>query len=178
MLKQTTYLHPMTRFTFTMLSMLTLAGVAVLQGCTKYDPFVGYAYDCECGSIQWDGRETGMRLAEAESLGGNVWRYHIVTDIRNEQELESQSEPRDLALTLTTNFDGSFLSLAIDEQDTALVVQQIDAPGVVIPWEITSANLQLQAADSTHNMTINSIVLAGTEGSVELKGNVDLAIND
>ena len=119
-----------------------------------------------------------MRLAEAEWLGADVWRYHIVTDIRDEQELESQSEPRDLALTLTTNFDGSFLSLAIDEQDTALFVQQIDAPGVVIPWEVTSANLQLEAADSTHSMIINSIVLEGTEGSVELKGNVDLSIND
>ena len=178
MLKQTTYLHPMTRFTLTLMSMLTLAGLAALQGCTKYDPFVGYAYDCECGSLQWDGRETGMRLAEAEWLGADVWRYHIVTDIRDEQELESQSEPRDLALTLTTNFDGSFLSLAIDEQDTALFVQQIDAPGVVIPWEVTSANLQLEAADSTHSMMINSIVLEGTEGSVELKGNVDLSIND
>ena len=178
MLKQTTYLHPMTRFTLTLMSMLTLAGLAALQGCTKYDPFVGYAYDCECGSLQWDGRETEMRLAEAEWLSVNVWRYHIVTDIRDEQELGSQSEPRDLALTLTTNFDGSFLSLAIDEQDTALLVRQIDAPGVVIPWEVTSANLQLEAADSTHSMIINSIVLEGTEGSVELKGTVTLAVNN
>lgn len=151
---------------------------ALAVGCTKYDPFIGYAYDCECGNLELNGRETGLRLAEAELLEDGLWRYHIVTDVRDEQELEDRADPRDLSLTLTTEFNGSFTSLVIDAQDTLLQAQQVDAPSAIVPWTVVSANLQLEGDTGRHTMRINSIILEGAPGEAALTGTVTLSVND
>ena len=107
-----------------------------------------------------------------------LWRYHIVTDVRDEQELEDRADPRDLSLTLTTEFNGSFTSLVIDAQDTLLQAQQVDAPSAIVPWTVVSANLQLEGDTGRHTMRINSIVLEGAPGEAALTGTVTLSVND
>ena len=44
----------------------------VVSGCTKYAPYEGETFECECGMLEWDGRELGMRMAEVESLSNTV----------------------------------------------------------------------------------------------------------
>ena len=99
-----------------------------LSGCTKYDPYTGEAFDCNCGNLTWDNRELNMRMAEVEDLGDNVYRYHIIADMREPFEIEEHSEPRDIVLTLTTELLGPTTTIGLAAGEDDLVLQQIDSP--------------------------------------------------
>lgn len=126
-------------------------------GCTKYDPYVGESYDCECGTLTWSGRELGMRMAEVESLDETTYRYHVIADLRNEEERASRMEPRDVVLTLTTELNGATTSLSFDAGDAAFDVQEVDSPGTGIPWSMEGADLAINVSGETHIMTLTSL---------------------
>ncbi|MGB1573949.1 MAG: hypothetical protein ACPG85_06680, partial [Flavobacteriales bacterium] len=63
-------------------------------GCTRYDPYEGETFDCECGNLNWGGRELNLRMAEVEALDSVQFRYHIVADLRQEEAIVAREEPR------------------------------------------------------------------------------------
>ncbi len=156
------------------LSLLAMSALATLlfQGCTRFAPFEGYAYDCECGTMTWDGRELGMRMAEAEPLNADstLWRYHVIADLRDAEELEARAEPRDIVLTVTAAFGGTPATLAFDEGDAGFTLKEVDSPAGSVNWTMGGANLDLSADGAGHTMVLNSLVATRGQQQLEVSG--------
>ena len=129
-----------------------------LSGCTKYDPYTGEAFDCNCGNLTWDNRELNMRMAEVEDLGDNVYRNHIIADMREPFEIEEHSEPRVIVLTLTTELLGPTTTIGLAAGEDDLVLQQIDSPGAGTNWYMGGASLVITKTGDTHEMSLTSLI--------------------
>ena len=150
----------------------------VVFGCTKYAPYEGETFDCECGMLEWDGRELGMRMAEVESLGGNTYRYHIVADVRTPAELEARSEPRNLVLTLTTEINGANTNLSLNVGDPALTVQQVESPGTGVDWDMAGASLSIAVGEDAHTMVLGGLTATRGNNSIDASGEIIFYLAD
>ncbi len=131
--------------------------ILILSGCTKYNDFEGEVYDCDCGSMVWDGRDVTLRLAEVVSLDDSAVRYHIVADVRTQAELDAQIDPRDVSIAWTVNLEGSNTNLTASQGDPNLMVEQIDAPGVGTPWNIAGAQATVTTSTLDHTMSLTQL---------------------
>ena len=131
--------------------------ILVWSGCTKYDDYQGEVYDCECGSMVWDGRDATLRLAEAVLLDSSVYRYHIVADVRTQSELDARIDPRDVSISWTIDLNGASTSVGAEQGDPSLMVEQVDAPGVGTPWNIAGAQATVQTSAVNHTMSLTQL---------------------
>jgi hypothetical protein len=156
---------PMNVFRFSPTTLLTMTALVVLtlSGCTKFAPYDGETFDCECGNLTWSGRDLGMRMAEVELLNETTYRYHVIADLRNLEERENREEPRDIVFTLTTELNGGSTSLSLAAGDATLDLQEVDSPGTGIDWNMDGAELSITATPETHIITLTS--LSATRGA-------------
>lgn len=149
------YLHM--RLSFTHMSFLAATISALALGCTRYDPYEGETFDCECGNLNWGGRELNLRMAEVEALDSVQFRYHIVADLRQEEAILAREEPRDVVLTLTTELGGTSASLSFLANDENFTIQQVNSPNTTTPWTMDGASLNVMVGADMHTMTINEL---------------------
>jgi hypothetical protein len=163
-----------------LLSFASLGLFALLTwtGCTRYAPYDGEFFDCECGTLVWDGRELGMRMAEVEQLDSTTYRYHVIADLRDQEELDARMEPRNVILTLTTSFVGASTSLSLEAGDAAMTVQEVDSPGSEVPWTMNGADLAISASEEAHVMTLNSLSAKRGNKTVAASGEFTFEVGD
>ena len=147
------YLHM--RFSFTHMSILA-ATISAL-GCTRYDPYAGETFDCECGNLNWGGRDLNLRMAKVEALDSVQFRYHIVADLRQEEAIVAREEPRDVVLTLTTELGGTSAFLSFLANDENFTIQQVNSPNSTTPWTMDGASVNVMVGADMHTMTINEL---------------------
>lgn len=159
-------------FRFSPSTWMTLTGLAwlTLTGCTKFAPYDGETFDCECGNLTWSGRDLGMRMAEVEVLNETTYRYHVIADLRNLEEQENREEPRNIILTLTTELNGGQTALSLSAGDAALDVQEVDSPGTGIDWSMEGAELSVTATPETHVITMTSLTAKRGSNTVSASG--------
>jgi hypothetical protein len=140
------------------------ASTILFTGCTKHEPFVNTEYNCECGDLSLDNRELSVRLAEGfvpSDDAPNLYRYHIVTDLRTENEVANHNPNHDLVLTVDLTTDGgSTTANAVD----VLVANEIEVPGLDVNWNISSGIVNVVITDNTHVLTFTN-VQAGSSGN-------------
>ena len=149
------YLHMRLSFTHMSLWAATISVLAL--GCTRYDPYEGETFDCECGNLNWGGRELNLRMAEVEALDSVEFRYHIVADLRQEEAIAAREEPRDVVLTLTTELGGSSAFLSFQANDENFTIQQVNSPSSTTPWTMDGASVNVMVGANAHTMTINDL---------------------
>jgi hypothetical protein len=84
------------------LSAITCAA-ALAAGCYKGPEYVPPVYSCDCGSLTYQGREVPLKLAEAvvwDSLEFRSRRYHLVADLRTEDEIKAHLPAHDFVVML------------------------------------------------------------------------------
>jgi hypothetical protein len=140
------------------------AAIFILSGCTKHEPFVNTEYNCECGTISISDRALNVRLAEGfvpSEDAPNLYRYHIVADLRTENEIAYHNPSHDIAFTVDVNTDG--VSTTVNAVDV-LVANEIDAPSLDVNWDISGGLITVLKTDSAHVLTFTN-VQAGSSGN-------------
>ena len=140
------------------------ASIILFSGCTKHEPFVNTEFNCECGDISLSDRGLSVRLAEGfvpSEDAPNLYRYHIVADLRTENEVAHHNPNHDLALTVDVTTDGA--STTVNAVDV-LVANEIEIPGLDVTWDISSGIVKVLKTDNTHVLTFTN-VQAGSNGN-------------
>ncbi|MDA0568268.1 MAG: hypothetical protein O3A22_02220 [Bacteroidetes bacterium] len=140
------------------------ASTILITGCTKHEPFVNTEFNCECGDLSLGNRELSVRLAEGfvpSDDAPNLYRYHIVADLRTENEVANHNPNHDLVLTVDLTTDGaSTTANAVD----VLVANEIEVPGLDVNWDISSGIVNVLITDNSHVLTFTN-VQAGSSGN-------------
>lgn len=157
---------------------LSLLAILTATGCTKFAPFDGESYSCECGSLTWGGRELGMRMAEVVPLDSTTFRYHMIADLRTEEELRDRIDSRDLILTLEASISGETTTLNLDAGDTRLTVLQVDAPDTSLPWLMQGAQMVVSTSDLTHDLSLTSLTVQRGGNVYSVSGEVTFTLED
>lgn len=82
---------------FTVILLTTL----VLAGCYESEEFVNPVALCECGSINFDGADYPLKMAEGfvyDSTNVLSRRYHLVADMRSEADAKSHAPAHDFTV--------------------------------------------------------------------------------
>lgn len=166
------------RFLFTVALSTAFVLTISLAGCTKYAPYDGVAYDCECGDMTWNDREVNLRMAEVESMGGTTFRYHVIADLREPAEIEAHEDPRDLVMTFTTDISATVTNLTLDSEDPSLVLQVVNAPGLGVDWAMTGAELTVAVNADAHVLTLTSMTAQRGNTSVMASGEFNFNLDD
>ena len=152
----------MKTISYTLISVF--ASIILFSGCTKHEPFVNIEYDCECGTISLSDRSLTVRLAEGfvpSEDSPNLYRYHIVADLRTENEVAYHNPNHDIAFTVDINTDG--VSTTVDAIDV-LVANEIEAPSLDVHWDISGGIINVLKNDDSHVLTFTN-VQAGSSGN-------------
>ena len=140
------------------------ASTILFTGCTKHEPFVNTEFNCECGDLSLGDRKLSVRLAEGfvpSDDAPNLYRYHIVADLRTENEVANHNPNHDLVLTVDLTTDGaSTTANAVD----VLVANEIEVPGLDVNWDISSGIVNVLITDNSHVLTFTN-VQAGSSGN-------------
>lgn len=84
------------------LALFVVATAMLFFGCAKNEDFVNPVYECECGTITWQGAEYPLLLAEYIQPDDDNFlsrRYFLTADVR----LEGEVEPHNLSIQLGTD---------------------------------------------------------------------------
>lgn len=85
------------------LPLLVLSLAIAFVGCYDANDFVNPVYNCECGTMTYNGTELPLKMAEAivpDSANPLSRRYHLVADLRSDAEIEEHAAARDLTVFL------------------------------------------------------------------------------
>ena len=140
------------------------ASTILFTGCTKHEPFVNTEFNCECGDLSLGDRALTLRLAEGfvpSDDAPNLYRYHIVADLRTENQVANHNPNHDLALTVGVSTDGA--STTVNAVDV-LVANEIEVPGLDVNWDILSGIINVLITDNSHVLTFTN-VQAGSSGN-------------
>ena len=148
--------------TYTLIAFFT--ATFFFTGCEKHEPFTNIEYNCECGDLSLGDRALSLRLAEGfvpSDDAPNLYRYHIVADLRTENQVANHNPNHDLALTVDVTTDGA--STTVNAVDV-LVANEIEVPGLDVNWDILSGIINVLITDSSHVLTFTN-VQAGSSGN-------------
>ena len=140
---------------------IAFASLFTLSGCTKHEPFVNIELDCECGTLNLDGRDLTVRLAEGyapvsdiSAEGPVLWKYFVVADYRTENEVTYHAPSHDLEFSVNVETMGS--STTVDAA-IALHVNEIEVPNIDVEWTISSGTVKVVQTDSIHTLTFTDV---------------------
>lgn len=142
---------------------IALAALLTLSGCTKHEPFVNIEMDCECGTLNLDGRDLTIRLAEGYAPASDLspeWKYFVVADFRTENEVTYHAPSHDLEFSV--NFESTGGSTTLDAA-TALHVKEIEVPNIDEEWTILGGTVKVEQIDSIHTLTFTDVQVGNNE---------------
>ena len=146
---------------------VAFAAFLTLSGCTKHEPFVNIELDCECGTLNLDGRDLKVRLAEGyapvldiSAEGPVLWKYFVVTDFRTENEVTYHAPSHDLEFSVNLEFIGSSTTA---DAAIALHVKEIEAPDVDVEWAVSGGTVKVVQTDSIHTLTFTDVQLGNND---------------
>jgi hypothetical protein len=93
----------MKRFFTPFAAVTSLIFLISTTGCYNSPEFINPIYNCECGSIQFDGGVHALKMAEAvvpDSTNQLSRNYHIVADLRTPEEVDAHVDAHDLTFTM------------------------------------------------------------------------------
>lgn len=133
--------------------LLLAATIAAVSGCKKQDEFINPVYNCECGSIKWQGVDYPFQMAEYV-LGDPddilSRKYYLTADVRTEFE----TEPHQLNIQLgvdTVNHTPFF----IPDPDVLNWFEEINQNDALLPYRTYTSTVGL--------VNITPAILGGNE---------------
>ena len=148
-------------------STIVFSTLLTLSGCTKHEPFVNIEFDCECGTLNLDGRDLTVRLAEgyAPETGPSpedpvLWKYFVVADFRTENEVTYHAPSHDLEFSV--NFESMGGSTTLDAA-IALHVKEIELPNLDVEWTILGGTVKVVQTDSIHTLSFTDVQVGNND---------------
>ena len=139
------------------LSIIAFIAVATIASCTKHDSFENTLHDCECGTMDLDGRELSVRLAEGfvpDSTNQDLWRYLVIADYRTEEEQINHTPSEDVSFTVDILLSGGNAS---EPAQNVLTTTYIELP-IENNWPVTDGEVSVSSGDSIHTLTFSNVV--------------------
>ncbi len=139
------------------ISIIAFIAVATIASCTKHDTFENTLFDCECGTMDLDGRELTVRLAEGfvpDSTNQDLWRYLVIADYRTEEEQINHTPSEDVSFTVDILLSGGNAS---EPATNVLTTTYIELP-IENNWPVTDGEVSVNADDSIHTLTFSNVV--------------------
>jgi hypothetical protein len=120
--------------TFFVLALLVFAGT-LSTGCYKTPDFINPVYNCDCGTVTFNGTDYALKMAEIvvpDSLEPLSRSYHIVADLRTAEAIEAHAPAHDL--TFQFSFDVlDDVAYYLQQEDVDHLVQVIDQGDELFP---------------------------------------------
>ena len=144
-----------------LLSVVTILALTI--SCTKYADRDEGRYNCECGTMTWDGRELEMRMAEVVTSDSINFSYHIVADLRSESQRDAGMAPKDIVIDFVLTYEEGENGLVLGVEDADFSIQEIQAPGTGFNWLFDQATYDVEISESRHVFEL--IELTSTRGN-------------
>ena len=155
------------------LKLVALAALALTwslaSGCYKSPDFINPVYNCECGSIAFNGSDYALKMAEAvvpDSLEPLSRSYHIVADLRTADEVDAHVPAHDI--TFQFSFDVlDDVVFYVQQEEVNHLVQVINQGDDLFPvrdYKATDGSIVIDPAYSggaeevTFNLTLREWV--------------------
>ena len=143
-------------------TVLAFTTILTLSGCTKHEPFVNIEFDCECGTLNIDGRDLNLRLADGYAPETDasspedpvLFKYFIVADYRTDDEVAYHAPSHDLEFSVNCPTLGASTTL---DAAIALQVKEINAPNINVEWVISGGTVKLDQIDNLHTLTFTDV---------------------
>ena len=139
------------------ISIIAFIAVATIASCTKHDTFENTLFDCECGTMDLDGRELTVRLAEGfipDSTNQDLWRYLVIADYRTEEEQINHTPSEDVSFTVDIEVSGGS---ANEPATDVLTATFIELPTETV-WTVTEGDVSVNAGDSIHTLSFSNVI--------------------
>lgn len=137
---------------------VALFGV-LASGCYKGTDFINPVYSCDCGQVEFNGTEVPLKMAEIvvpDSLEPLSRSYHIVADLRTDEEINAHVDAHDL----TFHFSFEVLDdvvYYIQQDDVLHNVQEINHGDPLMPirnYQATEGSIVIDPAYSGGDETV------------------------
>lgn len=132
---------------------------ALASGCYKGPEFINPVYICDCGQVEFNGKEMPLKMAEIvvpDSLEPLSRSYHIVADLRTAEQVDAHADAHDL----TFHFSFEVLDdvvYYIQQDDVLHTVQEINHGDPLIPirtYQATDGSIVINPAYSGGEETV------------------------
>ncbi len=140
-------------------SFVAVTIIGLFAGCYKAPEFVNPVYSCDCGTITFSETLYTLKMAEAlvpDSLEPMSRSYHIVADLRTQDEVDAHIPAHDLTFHFSfPTLDGEVYY--IEQQPVQHLVQVINQGDNLFPirnYKATEGSIDISAADNGGEETV------------------------
>jgi hypothetical protein len=140
---------PVMRTFILFLAIVTFA----FAGCKKSEEFTNPVYDCDCGSVKWNGENYPLLMAEyVRSNPENIFsrRYYVTADLRG----EGDTEPHNLSIQIGIDSLGGSV-FYIPENDVFNLFEEVNNGDELLPYR--------SYACTNGVINVTPAILGGTE---------------
>ena len=157
---------------------LTL-GMIALSGCTKYANRDDGRYRCECGNLEWNGRDLELRMAEVVPIDSVNFNYHVVADLRSQGQIESRLAAKDIVMNIQLAFESNADTLSIDTDDEAnFVIQELQATAPSADWNFELAVYDVSVSETEHVLDLYELITNRNGQTITASGQFIFALDD
>jgi len=149
--------------------------LAFITGCYKAPEFVNPAYACNCGEVEFNGEAFALKMAEVvipDSTEQLSRTYHIVADMRSEEEVDGHVAGHDLTFYMA--FDQlDDVVFYIPQDSVTHLIQEInhgDAQFPVRDYISTQGSIEVDAAYAGGTETVSFSMEVREQVNGELVG--------
>ena len=143
--------------------------VIALSGCTKYANRDDGRFRCECGNLEWNGRDLVLRMAEVVPIDSVTFAYHVIADLRTQTQIDAGVPAKDIVFDLVLGFDDEE-ELTLEAGDATFTIQELQAPGSSADWFMERAVVDVDITETNHVFELRELTTSRNGVTVNASG--------
>ena len=148
-----------------------------LPSCTKYADRDDGRFRCECGNLEWNGRDLELRMAEVVTIDSVTFAYHVIADLRTQTQIEAGIPAKDIVFDLVLAFDGEE-ELTLESGDATFTIQELQAPASSADWFMERAVVDVDITETNHVFELRELTTSRNGLTVNASGEFIFDLND
>ena len=148
-----------------------------LPGCTKYADRDDGRFRCECGNLEWNGRDLELRMAEVVTIDSVTFAYHVIADLRTQTQIEAGIPAKDIVFDLVLAFDGEE-ELTLESGDATFTIQELQAPASSADWFMERAVVDVDITETNHVFELRELKTSRNGLTVNASGEFIFDLDD
>lgn len=148
-----------------------------LPGCTKYADRDDGRFRCECGNLEWNGRDLELRMAEVVTIDSVTFAYHVIADLRTQTQIEAGIPAKDIVFDLVLAFDGEE-ELTLESGDATFTIQELQAPASSADWFMERAVVDVDITETNHVFELRELTTSRNGLTVNASGEFIFDLDD
>ena len=148
-----------------------------LSGCTKYADRDDGRFRCECGNLDWNGRNLELRMAEVVPIDSVTYAYHVIADLRTESQIDAGIPAKDIVFDLVLGFDDEE-ELTLESGDATFTIQELQAPASSADWFMERAVVDVDITETNHVFELRELRTSRNGVTVNASGEFIFDLDD